>query len=132
MYPKNAAAPPEIAVGSIYLIADGTVQTTGASARVRIGTGSWGAAGGTLACDTTSGVWGYIPTQAETNAESFLVAIYKASCTAASVTVVTTASATAGTVKPADGSIVTATFGTCITPETAATAKLDTLLETVT
>ena len=95
-YPRNAASPPVIAVGAIYLLADGTIQTTGASARVKTGSGAWGAAAGTLACDATSGVWTYTPTQAETDAESFLVAIYKASSTAAQVTVATSASATAG------------------------------------
>jgi hypothetical protein len=95
-YPRNAASPPTIAVGVIYLLADGTIQTTGASARVKTGSGAWGAAAGTLACDATSGVWTYTPTQAETDAESFLVAIYKASSTAAQVTVATSASATAG------------------------------------
>jgi len=95
-YPRNAASPPVIAVGAIYLLADGTIQTTGASARVKTGSGAWGAAAGTLACDTTSGVWTYAPTQAETDAESFLVAVYKASSTAAQVTVATSASATAG------------------------------------
>jgi len=95
-YPRNAASPPAIAVGVIYLLADGTIQTSGASARVKTGGGSWGAAAGTLACDTASGVWTYSPTQGETDAESFLVAVYKASSTAAQVTVVTSASATAG------------------------------------
>jgi len=95
-YPRNAASPPAIAVGVIYLLADGTIQTTGASARVKTGSGAWGAAAGTLACDATSGVWTYAPTQGETDAESFLVAIYKASSTAAQVTVATSASATAG------------------------------------
>jgi hypothetical protein len=95
-YPRNSASPPAIAVGVIYLLADGTIQTSGASARVKTGSGSWGAAAGTLACDTASGVWTYSPTQGETDAESFLVAIYKASSTAAQVTVVTSASATAG------------------------------------
>ena len=95
-YPRNAASPPTIAVGVIYLLADGTIQTTGASARVKTGSGAWGAAAGTLACDATSGVWTYAPTQAETDAESFLVAIYKSASTTAQVTVATSASATAG------------------------------------
>jgi len=85
-----------IAVGAIYLLADGTIQTTGASARVKTGSGAWGAAAGTLACDTTSGVWTYTPTQSETDAESFLVAVYKSASTTAQVTVVASASATAG------------------------------------
>jgi hypothetical protein len=95
-YPRNAASPPVIAVGAIYLLADGTIQTTGASARVKTGSGAWGAAAGTLACDTTSGVWTYTPTQSETDAESFLVAAYKSASTTAQVTVATSASATAG------------------------------------
>ena len=95
-YPRNAASPPVIAVGAIYLLADGTIQTTGASARVKTGSGAWGAAAGTLACDTTSGVWTYTPTQAETDAESFLVAVYKSASTSAQVTVATSASAVAG------------------------------------
>jgi hypothetical protein len=95
-YPRNAASPPVIAVGAIYLLADGTIQTTGASARVKTGSSAWGAAAGTLACDATSGVWTYTPTQAETDAESFLVAVYKSASTSAQVTVATSASATAG------------------------------------
>ena len=95
-YPRNSASPPVIAVGTLYLLADGTIQTTGASARVKTGSGAWGAAAGTLACDSTSGVWTYTPTQAETDAESFLVAVYKSASTSAQVTVATSASATAG------------------------------------
>ena len=95
-YPRNSASPPVIAVGTLYLLADGTIQTTGASARVKTGSGAWGAAAGTLACDTTSGVWTYAPTQGETDAESFLVAVYKSASTTAQVTVATSASATAG------------------------------------
>lgn len=96
MYPKNAASPPAIAIGAIYLLADGTQVTSGASVRVKTGTGSWGAGGGTLSCDSTSGTWEYTPTQAETNAASFMVAVYKTACTQATITVVTTASDTPG------------------------------------
>jgi hypothetical protein len=95
-YPRNAATPPIVAVGAIYLLADGTIQTTGASVRVKTGTGAWGSGSGTLACDSTSGIWTYAPTQAETDAESFVVGVYKASSTSAQVTVATSASATAG------------------------------------
>jgi hypothetical protein len=95
-YPRNAATPPIVAVGAIYLLADGTIQTTGASARVKTGTGSWGSGAGTLACDSTSGIWTYAPTQAETDAESFVVGVYKSASTSAQVTVATSASATAG------------------------------------
>ena len=95
-YPRNAATPPIVAVGAIYLLADGTIQTTGASVRVKTGTGSWGSGSGTLACDSTSGIWTYAPTQAETDAESFIVGVYKSASTSAQVTVATSASATAG------------------------------------
>jgi hypothetical protein len=95
-YPRNAATPPIVAVGAIYLLADGTIQTTGASVRVKTGTGAWGTGSGTLACDSTSGIWTYAPTQAETDAESFVVGVYKSASTSAQVTVATSASATAG------------------------------------
>jgi hypothetical protein len=95
-YPRNAASPPIVAVGAIYLLADGTIQTTGASVRVKTGTGSWGSGSGTLACDSTSGIWTYAPTQGETDAESFIVGVYKSASTSAQVTVATSASATAG------------------------------------
>ena len=95
-YPRNATSPPVIAIGAIYLLADGTIQTTGASARVKTGSGAWATAAGTLACDSTSGVWTYTPTQGETDAESFLVAVYKSASTTAQVTIATSASATAG------------------------------------
>lgn len=95
-YPRNAASPPIVAVGAIYLLADGTIQTTGASVRVKTGTGAWGSGAGTLACDSTSGIWTYAPTQAETDAESFIVGVYKSASTSAQVTVATSASATAG------------------------------------
>jgi len=95
-YPRNAASPPIVAVGAIYLLADGTIQTTGASVRVKTGTGSWGSGSGTLACDSTSGIWTYAPTQAETDAESFVIGVYKSASTSAQVTVATSASSTAG------------------------------------
>lgn len=99
MYPRNNAVPPIIDLGEIVLKADGTQQTTGASARVKIGTAAWGAAAGTLACDATSGIWTYAPTQAETNADYFIVAAYKTNCTSVSKTIITSNSATAGQVR---------------------------------
>jgi hypothetical protein len=95
-YPRNAASPPPFVVGQVVLIADGTVQTTGVSARVQIGTGAWTAASGTLAADATSGFWSYTPTQAETNAESFSVVIFKSSCIGDGRTVITSASNVSG------------------------------------
>lgn len=97
-YPRNNASPPTVAVGSIYLIADGTIQTSGASVRVKTAGGDWGAGAGSLAYDATSGAIEYAPSQAESDGEWFMVAVYKASCTTATVTVVTSESATAGRV----------------------------------
>jgi len=73
MFPRNAATPPEIDLGQILQLSDGAIQTTGASVRVKIGTGAWGAGAGTLSCDATSGIWTYAPTQAETNAAYLLL-----------------------------------------------------------
>lgn len=98
MYPRNAASPPTVAVGSIYLIADGTIQTSDASVRVKTAGGSWGGGAGILGYDETSGAIEYTPSQAETNGEWFIVAVYKASCTSASVTVITSTEAVAGQV----------------------------------
>lgn len=96
-YPRNASTPPVIDVGAIYQISDSVIQTSGASARVKTGNaGAWAPAAGTLACDATSGIWTYIPTQAETNADSFVIALYKTGCTSIPKTVVTSVSATAG------------------------------------
>lgn len=107
-YPRNSASPPTINVGEIYQLSDGAIQTSGVSVRVKIGTGSFAAGSGALACDTTSGEWYYTPTQSETNAETFIVTIYKASCTSASITVSTSASETAGYVGTDHGKIVNA------------------------
>jgi hypothetical protein len=96
MYPRNAASPPTIDLGQILQLSDGTVQTSGASVRVKIGTGAWGAGAGSLDCDATSGIWTYAPTQAETDDAFFVVAAYKSGCSALSKTVITSASATAG------------------------------------
>lgn len=98
MYPKNAASPPPFNVGQVVQISDGVVQTAGASARVKIGTGAWGAAANTPTCDVTSGFWEYTPSQAETNATSFQVAVYKSGCLGCGQTIVTTDTATAGRV----------------------------------
>lgn len=96
MYPRNTASPERIAVGAVVLIADGTVQTSGVSITVVPQGGSTAAGGGTTSYE--QGVVFYLPTQAETNYTSFIVTAYKASCIPVSVTVVTTASATAGKV----------------------------------
>lgn len=96
MYPRNSSSPPPMAIGAIVQISDGAVQTTGVSARVKTGTGSWAAAANSPTCDTTSGIWEYTPSQGETNAASFQVALYKTGCIPVSQTIVTSASDVAG------------------------------------
>ncbi len=101
MYPKNAATPPRISIGAVVQISDGAVQTSGVSVGVTPEGGSESAGGGTLAC-LASGIWTYVPTQAETNYSAFVVSVYKTGCIPATVTVVTTLSATAGQAVCAD------------------------------
>jgi hypothetical protein len=96
MYPKNATSPPRIAVGAVVQISDGAVQTSGVSVKVMPEGGAAGAGGGTIAYE--EGVVHYVPTQAETNYSAFMVIAYKAGCIPAAVTIVTTASSTAGNV----------------------------------
>ena len=86
-YPKNAATPNPVDVGEVVLIADGTVQTSGASVRVNLDAGGWGAGGGTLAYDATSGAITYAPTQGETNGDTLMIHVYKADCLGCGVTV---------------------------------------------
>lgn len=94
MYPKNAASPQRIAVGAVVQISDGAVQTTGVSVKVMPQGGAASAGGGTVAYE--EGIVHYVPTQAETNYASFVVIAYKTGCIPAAVTIVTTASGTAG------------------------------------
>jgi hypothetical protein len=107
-YPRNASSPPHFLVGYVYQISDGALQTSGVSARVKTGTGSWGAAAGTLDCDTTSGAWTYTPTQAETDATAFSVSLLKAGCSGVGMTVITGRSANAGYVAPDWGQVLNA------------------------
>ncbi len=95
MYPRDAASPPEIAVGAVVQISDGAVQTSDTTTKVKPKGGAWTAAGGTTSFGD-GGTATYIPIQAETNYESFMVEVYKSGCIPASATVVTSASATAG------------------------------------
>lgn len=110
MYPRNAATPPKLAIGPVVQISDGAVQTGGVSVVVCPEGGTESAGGGTVTYGDSSGIVYYAPTQAETNYTAFAVAAYKAGCIPASVTVVTTACATAGHVVPADDSITAEKF----------------------
>ena len=95
MYPRNAASPEPIAIGPVVQISDGAVQTTGVTVRIKPVGVSEADGGGTTAY-STDGVVLYTPTQGETNYTSFILIAKKTGCIPASVTVVTTASATAG------------------------------------
>lgn len=111
MYPINNASPLRVAVGAVVQISDGAVQTSGVSVSVTPQGGSPGAGGGTLSFGT-GGTAYYLPTQAETNYTAFIIECYKTGCIPVSVTVVTTASGTAGRTMPADGSITAAVIAT--------------------
>ena len=95
MYPRNAASPEPIAIGPVVQITDGAVQSSGVTVRIKpVGVAE--ADGGGTTAYSTDGVVLYTPTQAETNYTSFVLIAKKTGCIPASVTVVTTASATAG------------------------------------
>ena len=95
MYPRNAASPEPIAIGPVVQITDGAVQSSGVTVRIKpVGVAE--ADGGGTTAYSTDGVVLYTPTQAETNYTSFVLIAKKAGCIPATVTVVTSASATAG------------------------------------
>jgi hypothetical protein len=95
VYPRNAASPERISIGPVVQISDGAVQTAGVTVRVLPFGGTEADGVGTVAY-STDGVVVYTPTQAETNYTSFILIAKKTGCIPASVTVVTSASATAG------------------------------------
>ena len=95
MYPRNAASPERISIGPVVQISDGAVQTAGVTVRILPFGGTEADGVGTVA-HSTDGVVVYTPTQAETNYTSFVLIAKKTGCIPASVTVVTSASATAG------------------------------------
>jgi hypothetical protein len=95
MYPRNAASPERISIGPVVQISDGAVQSSGVTVRVLPFGGTEADGVGTVAY-STDGVVVYTPTQGETNYTSFVLIAKKTGCIPASVTVVTSASATAG------------------------------------
>lgn len=97
MYPRNAASPERIAIGPVVQISDGAVQTSGCTVRLLESGGTEGDGGGTTAY-STDGVVLYTPLQAETDQASFVLIAKKSGCIPACVTVITSASATAGKV----------------------------------
>lgn len=100
MYPRNAASPEPIAIGAVVQISDGVVQTSGCTVRIKpIGVAEGDGAGTTAY--STDGIVLYTPTQGETNYTSFILIAKKTGCIPVSVTVVTSASSTPGTVEHA-------------------------------
>jgi hypothetical protein len=97
MYPKNATSPEPIAIGAVVQISDGAIQSSGCTVRIIKSGVAEGNGAGTTAY-STDGVVLYTPTQAETNYASFVLIAKKTGCIPASVTIVPTATATAGTV----------------------------------
>ena len=95
MYPRNSSSPPRIAIGPVVQISDGAVQTSGVSVRIIPAGGSETDGAGTVAY-SDDGVVLYTPTQSETNYTSFVLIAKKSGCIPASVSIVTTASPTAG------------------------------------
>jgi hypothetical protein len=95
VYPRNAASPPRISIGAVVQISDGAVQTSGVAVKVIPQGGSEASGAGTVAY-TADGVVLYTPTQGETDYTAFALVASKAGCIPATVTVVTSASETAG------------------------------------
>ena len=95
MYPRNAASPPRLAIGPVVQSSDGAVQTAGVSVKVIPQGGTESAGAGTVAYSADGAVL-YTPTQGETDYVAVVFVASKTGCIPASVTVVTTASATAG------------------------------------
>ena len=122
MYPRNAASPEPIAIGPVVQISDGAVQTAGVTVRIKpVGVAEADGAGTTAY--STDGVVLYTPTQAETNYTSFVLIAKKTGCIPASVTVVTTASATAGYAGVDWGKVMSATSTVNLSGTTISTSQ---------
>lgn len=118
MYPKNAASPEPIAIGAVVQISNGAVQISGCTVRIKpIGVAE-GDGAGTVAY-STDGIVYYTPTQAETNYTSFILIAKKTGCIPVAITVVTTSSATPGTVLLAPVTHTSAVIPTVTTTGTA-------------
>ena len=123
MYPRNAASPEPIAIGPVVQISDGAVQSSGVTVRIKpVGVAE--ADGGGTTAYSTDGVVLYTPTQAETNYTSFVLIAKKTGCIPASVTVVTTASATAGYAGVDWSKVTAATSTVALTNTTISTGQV--------
>jgi len=95
VYPKNSVTPPRFAIGAVIQISDGAVQTSNCTVTVIPFGGNEAAGNGTVAY-SNNGVVLYTPTQAESNYASFVAVASKNNCIPVAVTVVPSASPTAG------------------------------------
>ena len=95
MYPKNAVSPEQVSIGPVVQISDGVVQTSGVTVRVFPAGGPEANGLGTTSY-STEGIVLYTPTQAETNHSSVILIAQKTGSIPASVTIIPTASDTAG------------------------------------
>jgi hypothetical protein len=86
---KNGASPQAVYSPAIGLLADGTDVTSGVAAEVSKDGAAASAAAGTLA-HVGHGVWSYLPTQGDVNADSANVTFYKTGAKTVSVALLTT------------------------------------------
>jgi hypothetical protein len=115
VYPRNAASPPRLSIGPVVQISDGAVQTAGVSVKVIPQGGTESAGAGTVA---------YTPTQGETDYVAVVFVASKTGCIPATVTVVTSASATAGYAGVDWSKITEATTAVALTGTTINTSQV--------
>lgn len=95
MYPRNSTSPPRLAIGPVVQISDGAVQTAGVTVKVIPQGGTEASGAGTVAYSADGAVL-YTPTQAETDYTAVVFVASKTGCIPATLTVVMSASNTAG------------------------------------
>jgi len=122
VYPRNAASPPRLSIGPVVQISDGAVQTAGVSVKVIPQGGTESAGAGTVAYSADGAVL-YTPTQGETDYVAVVFVASKTGCIPASVTVVTTASATAGYAGVDWGKVTSATSTVNLSGTTISTSQ---------
>jgi len=123
VYPRNAASPPRLAIGPVVQISDGAVQTAGVAVKVIPQGGTESAGAGTVAYSADGAVL-YTPTQGETDYVAVVFVASKTGCIPASVTVVTTASATAGYAGVDWSKVTAATSAVALTNTTINTSQV--------
>ena len=123
MYPRNAASPPRLAIGPVVQISDGAVQTAGVAVKVIPHGGSEASGAGTVAYSADGAVL-YTPTQGETDYVAVVFVASKTGCIPATVTVVTSASATAGYAGVDWSKITEATTAVALTGTTINTSQV--------